>query len=98
MHININQDDATGLKGWGTDADASNFYFVEVDGQVDDLLWASLATIKQQTQSILDCYDVTKANYVGAYSAESIQALQDAVNAAEPPSRPSRPSRPAPNL
>ena len=83
MHININQDDATGLKGWGTDADASNFYFVEVDGQVDDLLWASLATIKQQTQSILDCYDVTKANYVGAYSAESIQALQDAVNAAE---------------
>ena len=83
MHININQDDATGLKGWGTDADASNFYFVEVDGQVDDLLWASLAAIKQQTQSILDCYDVTKANYVGAYSAESIQALQDAVNAAE---------------
>lgn len=83
MHININQADATGLKGWGTDADASNFYFVEVDGQVDDLLWASLAAIKQQTQSILDCYDVTKANYVGAYSAESIQALQDAVNAAE---------------
>ncbi len=83
MHININQDDATGLKGWGTDADASNFYFVEVDGQVDDLLWASLAAIKAQAQSILDCYDVTKANYVGAYSAESIQALQDAVNAAE---------------
>ena len=83
MHININQADATGLKGWGTDADASNFYFVEVDGQVDDLLWASLAAIKQQTQSILDCYDADKANYVGAYSAESIQALQDAVNAAE---------------
>ncbi len=83
MHININQADATGLKGWGTDADASNFYFVEVDGQVDDLLWASLAAIKQQTQSILDCYDADKANYVGAYSAESIQALQDAVDAAE---------------
>lgn len=83
MHININQADATGLKGWGTDADASNFYFVEVDGQVDDLLWASLAAIKQQTQSILDCYAADKANYVGAYSAESIQALQDAVNAAE---------------
>ena len=83
MHININQADATGLKGWGTDADASNFYFVEVDGQVDDLLWASLAAIKQQTQSILDCYDAAKANYVGAYSAESIQALRDAVNAAE---------------
>ena len=83
MHININQADATGLKGWGTDADASNFYFVEVDGQVDDLLWASLAAIKQQAQSIQDCYDAAKANYVGAYSAESIQALQDAVNAAE---------------
>lgn len=81
MHININQDDATGLKGWGTDADASNFYFVEVDGQVDDLLWASLAAIKQQAQPILDCYDAAKANYVGAYSAESIQALQAAVKA-----------------
>lgn len=83
MHININQADATGLKGWGTDADASNFYFVEVDGQVDDLLWASLAAIKAQAQSILNCYDAAKANYVGAYSAESIQALQDAVDAAE---------------
>ncbi len=83
MHININQADATGLKGWGTDADASNFYFVEVDGQVDDLLWASLAAIKQQAQPILDCYDAAKANYVGAYSAESIQALQAAVNAAD---------------
>lgn len=83
MHININQNDATGLKGWGTDEDASNFYFVEVDGQVDDLLWASLAAIKQQAQPILDCYDAAKANYVGAYSAESIQALQAAVNAAD---------------
>lgn len=83
MHININQADATGLKGWGTDADASNFYFMEVDGQVDDLLWASLAAIKAQAQSILNCYDAAKANYVGAYSAESIQALQDAVDAAE---------------
>lgn len=83
MHININQADATGLKGWGTDADASNFYFVEVDGQVDDLLWASLVAIKQQAQPILDCYDAAKANYVGAYSAESIQALQAAVNAAD---------------
>ena len=83
MHININQTDATGLKGWGTDEDASNFYFVEVDGQVDDLLWASLAAIKQQAQPILDCYDAAKANYVGAYSAESIQALQAAVNAAD---------------
>lgn len=83
MHININQADATGLKGWGTDADASNFYFVEVDGQVDDLLWASLVAIKAQAQSILDGYDATKVNYVGAYSAESIQALQAAVNAAD---------------
>lgn len=83
MHININQADATGLKGWGTDADASNFYFVEVDGEVDDLLWASLVAIKAQAQSIVDGYDATKVNYVGAYSAESIQALQDAVNAAE---------------
>lgn len=83
MHININQADATGVKGWGTDADASNFYFVEVDGQVDDLLWASLVAIKAQAQSILDGYDATKVNYVGAYSEESIQALRAAVNAAD---------------
>lgn len=81
MHININQADATGVKGWGTDADASNFYFVEVDGQVDNLLWASLVAIKAQAQSILDGYDATKVNYVGAYSAESIHALQQAVDA-----------------
>lgn len=80
MHININQADATGLKGWGTETDASNFYFVEVDGQVDDLLWASVATIKQQAHSILDCYDAAKANYVGAYSKESIDDLQTAVD------------------
>lgn len=83
MHININQADATGVKGWGTDADASNFYFVEVDGQVDNLLWASLVAIKAQAQSILDGYDATKVNYVGAYSEESIQALQAAVKAAD---------------
>lgn len=41
------------------------------------------SAIKQQAQSILDGYDAAKANYVGAYSAESIQALQAAVNAAE---------------
>ena len=81
MHININQADATGVKGWGTDADASNFYFVEVDGQVDDLLWASVAAIKAQAQSIVDGYDATKVNYVGAYSAGSIQALRAAVKA-----------------
>ena len=81
MHININQADATGLKGWGTDADASNFYFVEVDGEVDNLLWVSVAAIKAQAQSIVDGYDATKVNYVGAYSAESIQALQAAVKA-----------------
>ena len=38
------------------------------------------SAIKQQAQSILDCYDADKANYVGAYSKESIDALQTAVN------------------
>ena len=38
------------------------------------------SAIKQQAQSILDCYDDTKANYVGAYSKESIEALKTAVN------------------
>lgn len=38
------------------------------------------SAIKQQAQSILDCYDDAKANYVGAYSKESIDALRTAVN------------------
>ena len=38
------------------------------------------SAIKQQAQSILDCYDDAKANYVGAYSKKSIDALQTAVN------------------
>lgn len=79
MHVNINQADATGVKGWETAGDASNFYFVEVDGQVDDLLWV----IKAEAQVFLDAYDAAKANYVGAYSEESIKALQAAVNAAD---------------
>ncbi len=83
MHVNINQADATGVKGWETAGDASNFYFVEVDGTTTDLSWVSVAAAKAQAQSILDGYDATKVNYVGAYSAESIQALQAAVNAAD---------------
>ena len=83
MHVNINQADATGVKGWETAGDASNFYFVEVDGQVDDLLRASVAAAKAHAQLILSAYDATKVNYVGAYSTESIQALQAAVNAAD---------------
>lgn len=38
------------------------------------------SAIKQQAQSILDCYDDAKANYVGAYSKESIDALRTVVN------------------
>ena len=38
------------------------------------------SAIKQQAQSILNCYDDAKANYVGAYSKESIDALRTAVN------------------
>ena len=38
------------------------------------------SAIKQQAQSILDCYDDAKTNYVGAYSKKSIDALQTAVN------------------
>lgn len=75
MHINIGQNDLTGVKGWDTSADASNFYFIEVDGEVQDLLNEVTKAVKAEAQLMVSSIDPTKANYVGAYSAASIEDL-----------------------
>lgn len=75
MHINVSQSDITGVKGWDTSADASNFYFIEVDGEVQDLLNEVTKAVKAEAQLMVSSIDPTKANYVGAYSAASIEDL-----------------------
>ena len=80
QHVHANNSYPTGVPAWYADGVASHFYFVEVDGTPDELSPA-LTVAKADAQVFLDAYDADKANYVGAYSAESIQALQAAVNA-----------------
>lgn len=80
QYVHANNSYPTGVPAWYTDGVASHFYFVEVDGTPDELSPA-LTVAKADAQVFLDAYDATKANYVGAYSAESIQALQAAVKA-----------------
>ena len=82
QHVHANNSYPTGVPAWYADGVASHFYFVEVDGTPDELSPA-LTAAKADAQVFLDAYDAAKANYVGAYSAESIQALQAAVNAAD---------------
>lgn len=82
QHVHANNSYPTGVPAWYAYGVASHFYFVEVDGTPDELTPA-LTAAKADAQVFLDAYDAAKANYVGAYSAESIQALQAAVNAAE---------------
>lgn len=75
MHINIGQNDLTGVKGWDTSADASNFYFIEVDGEAQDLLNEVTKAVKAEAQLMVSSIDPTKANYVGAYSTVSVENL-----------------------
>ena len=80
QHVHANNGYPTGVPAWYANEVASLFYFVEVDGTPDELSPA-LTVAKADAQVFLDAYKDTKANYVGAYSAESIQALQAAVKA-----------------
>ena len=82
QHVHANNSYPTGVPAYYANEAASFFYFVEVDGTPDELSPA-LTAAKADAQVFLDVYDADKANYVGAYSAESIQALQAAVNAAD---------------
>ena len=79
MHVNNGQEDATGVKGWETSADASNFSFVEVDGAIaKDLSQYELSYLKAVAQEMVDSYDGDAyQTYVGAFKAEAINALKD---------------------
>lgn len=82
MHVNNGQGDISGVKGWETSADATNFYFIETEGTAIDLALVALNKVKQEGQTLIDSYipDPDHANYVGNYSSASIDALRNAIN------------------
>lgn len=82
MHVNNSQTDISGVKGWETSADATNFYFIETEGTAIDLASVALNKVKQEGQTLIDSYipDPDHANYVGNYSSASIDALRNAIN------------------
>ena len=76
-YVHANNSYPTGVPAYSAKDKGSCFYFVEVDGTPYELQPDDLA--KTQAQAILDAYDNTKVNYVGAYSEETIAALQTEV-------------------
>lgn len=81
LHVNVGQDDATGVKGWETTADASNFCFVEVDGAIaKELGDYELSYLKGIAQEMVDNYDgESYQTYVGAFKTDDFNALKAAL-------------------
>lgn len=67
-----------GVVGWYADANASYFYFEEVEGTPVDLSAYPLLKLKSVAQDMIDSYDgVDYQTYVGAYRDGAIQTLTD---------------------
>lgn len=81
MHINNGQGDISGVKGWETSADASNFYFIETEGTALDLAAVALEKVKSEAQKLIDSYIQEYSAYIGYYSSASIAALETALQA-----------------
>lgn len=65
-----------GVVGWYADANASYFYFEEVEGTPVDLSAYPLLKLKSVAQDMIDSYDgVDYQTYVGAYRDGAIQTL-----------------------
>ena len=65
-----------GVVGWNADADASYFYFEEVEGTAVDLSTYPLLKLKSIAQDMIDSYDgVDYQTYVGSYRDGAIQTL-----------------------
>lgn len=79
MHVNIGQSDISGVKGWETSADASNFYFIETEGTAIDLASIALEKIKSEAQELINSYSSEYEDFIGYYSSASIEALRDAL-------------------
>lgn len=78
LHINNSQGE-TGVVGWETASDATNFYLIEQsDIQADELDGNALAKVyeKKQAESILSKYIEGKENYIGNYQISDINDLK----------------------
>lgn len=78
LHINNSQGE-TGVVGWETASDATNFYLIEQsDIQADELDGNALAKAyeKKQAESILSKYIEGKENYIGNYQISDINDLK----------------------
>lgn len=81
MHVNTGNVYETGVVGWETASDATNYYFAEIpDAEVHQLIDLALKKAKIEAQAVIDSYDSSKAKYIGNYSSEAIETLQNAVN------------------
>lgn len=78
LHINTGQNE-TGVVGWETASDATNFYLIEQsDIQADDVDGNALAKVyeKKQAESILSKYIEGKENYIGNYQISDVNDLK----------------------
>lgn len=78
MHVNNGYD--TGVVGWETVSDNTNFYFVELPGvtaEPIDLSSTVLPLIKAEAKQLLDKNVTDKENYLGYFDQQTIQALQN---------------------
>lgn len=82
QYLHVNNGYETGVVAWNTQADASNFFFVEQDRAAVDIDMASLILPlkRQEAETIINNYVEGKSNYIGNYSSESINTLKALLN------------------
>ena len=84
MHINNGYE--TGVVGWETASDQTNFYFVEVPGATAEPIDLSATVqplIKAEAKQLLDKNVTDKENYLGYFDQQAIQTLQTTYNNAD---------------
>lgn len=82
LHINNSQGE-TGVVGWETASDATNFYLIEQsDIQADNVDGNALAKAyeKKQAESILSKYIEGKENYIGNYQISDVNDLKTLID------------------
>lgn len=82
LHIN-NGVGETGVVGWETTADATNFYFIEQSDITADILDGDALTLafeKEKANNLIQTFVEGKENYIGSYQAQDINELKALLN------------------
>lgn len=82
LHIN-NGVGETGVVGWETTADATNFYFIEQSDITADILDGDALTLafeKEKANNLIQTFVEGKENYIGSYQAQDINDLKALLN------------------